>query len=71
MFLCFAFFPECAFGNGPKIGIYGRLGRLMLPSKRHLYMGNILNVAPKTGNINPTILITIFFTRASGHKTFY
>ena len=30
----------------------------MLPSKRPLYMGNILNVAPKNGNIySPTLII--------------
>ena len=32
----------------------------MLPSKRPLYMGNILNVAPKIGNINLPTLIIIY-----------
>ena len=31
----------------------------MLPSKRPLYMGNILILAPKIGNINLPTLITL------------
>ena len=34
-----------------------RMEGLMLPSKRPLYMGNILNVALKIGNINLATLI--------------
>ena len=34
-------------------------GGLILSSKRPLYMGNILNVAPKIGSINlPTLIIS-------------
>ena len=36
-----------------------RVGGLMLPSKRPLYMGNILNVAPKIGNNNLPMLIRV------------
>ena len=38
-----------------------RVGGLMLPSKRPLYMENILNVAPKIGNIYPPTLIMSYF----------
>ena len=40
-----------------------RVGGLMLPSKRPLYMGNILNVAPKIGNINLPTMIKISKSR--------
>ena len=46
----------------------------MLPSKRPLYMGNILNVAPKIVNINlPTLIINLSVSSISGSEshTFY
>ena len=40
-----------------------RVGGLMLPSKRPLYTGNILNVALKIGNINLRMLIISKMTK--------
>ena len=56
---------ECELGLDWKMLICDviiRVGGLMLPSKRPLYMGNILNVALKIGNINFPTPITRSFS---------